>query len=287
MYKRRNYGRRNYRSRRTYRRNGRISGVRTPQSLMGRIGAGITRYGPTALKIAGTALNGVRMLRSILNSELKTYDYGRTKIISDPVTRQNVGFPVSMNDSKVFTTATSTHVFDYLTGITVGNGMNQRAGNTVKLKSLRLRMRLTSPYFSTGVPCGEVRIIMFLDKASNGIAPSLNDVYSSADSGMDLDTNTDSLLIPRNVVKSKRFEILYDRVVTINSDNLSFQSFFNIVDIYKRFSNLHLDYIGQAATQDPTQAMTGIFLAVVTANTISGKAGPQCTYTSRLRFYDN
>lgn len=262
MYKNRSRYRRSSKrrfSRRTYQ----------PKSLLGKIGSGIARYGPKALAIANQALSTTRALQGIINSELKYYDFINVKTFP--------GYPTTMLASPQPYAKDAGVPHWYLTGIDQGTTATTRTGNTIKVKSLRVRLRISQPPLGA-IPQGEARVVIYLTTGHNGANPDVTEIYATP-------TDCDSTLVQRNVFRSKMYKILYDKVIMLNSQNTVNQCISKDVDIYLKFPNLHLDYINTGTNW--SSSMNGIFIGVWTANSVGSNAGIQVLANSRVRFYDN
>lgn len=160
-------------------------------------GASWRRAGSHAGGFAYQAWKGVKMLKSLINVERKTYD-------TDPV----LNTPTITGPG-----------LDWLTTISEGSDYNQRTGISVKANSLYLRGFLT---LGGTVPLPtNLRMVVVLDKEGYGTSPTTTDVFEDA-------THFNAPLSHINV---RRFTILSDKVYSLcpgNNQTLHFKSFMKL-----------------------------------------------------------
>jgi len=93
--------------------------------------------------------------------------------------------------------------------IDVGSGTTGRVGRMIKLQRLSFRM---SFYTNVELNSAQIRTIIVFDKKPQADLPKLQDVFQSNT------TENYICMLPREV-NADRFEILYDKVVTLNGNN--------------------------------------------------------------------
>jgi len=197
-----------------------------------------------AVSMARMALKGVSFLKSVLNPERKFLDVDSGGAVSIPQAGSVV----------------------YLSGMTTGDTINTRNGNSVKCIDHLFRATLALGATAT-VPC-RVRVMLFTDKDNVGFAPGVTDVLQNTTtvSGMELSSQSGG-----------RYHILTDRVYSLSSNTPSLA-----LKFYKKLRH-HLKYGG--TTANVTDARSGavflLFLCDVATN------NPTIAYNSRIKFYDN
>lgn len=97
-------------------------------------------------------------------------------------------------------------VGDDLTGIAQNNTAEGRNGNKIFVYNEDLTMTFDAS--GSNGACNLVRVIMFVDKQSNGNKPTLEEVLGSASA-----TPTDF----RNLENQARFRFLHDRLITVDN----------------------------------------------------------------------
>lgn len=197
-------------------------------------------------KIYGRAANqlykDVKYLKSIVNVE--------KKFIDSTVSAQNI---------------TNTGALSLLNGVTTGDSMSTRDGQSIKCISILFsgKMRLTSV-----ANVMQVRLIIFRDMQANGAAPAATDLLVSA-----------SVTSALNLSNGKRFSVLYDRRFTLepNGDQGAFAHFFRKLNFHTRFNT------GTAGTiaDIQTNSLYLLYLSDEATNY------PLLTSDCRVRFIDN
>ncbi len=110
---------------------------------------------------------------------------------------------IANNDSVVATTGIVILAFT----IADGNTQSQKDGLKITIKSIRIRYQLKLPATSTIADGTDIcRILLVKDKQCNGALPAVSDILA----GTDIQNH-------KNLENSKRFTILSDRTITINS----------------------------------------------------------------------
>lgn len=194
-------------------------------------------------QLASKAIKGVNYLRGLVNSEKFKHDTaGSTSGITDSGT-----------------------VF-HLTNIGQGDGDGQRTGNSIFVRNVSIRARLTK---SSSVNTTSVRVILFIDKQQIGdTPPGVSDVLSSAGTAT-------SYLAHLNPNTVGRFTVLRSRVYSLTDDTPI--RFFN----WNVNLRHHVRYNGNLAADIQRG---GIYLLVVSS---VNSNGPDLIRTVRVSYHDN
>jgi len=167
----------------------------------------------------------------------------------------------------VITTAGS---LELLSQIANGNGQSERVGRRINLVDIHLRFSL---YPSDDFDSNYSRVLMFIDKQSNGAAPAITDVLTTS--------TYYSLLNPINI---NRFQVLYDSVrhSTFNNNaTLSIASTpTHFIETRKSLKGRSIMFKGTGST------VSSIDSGAVYLLTISSSAAMTYQTTSRLRYTD-
>lgn len=194
----------------------------------------------------GTAVKAYKLgslAMSMLNAEKKYYDISQT----------------TTNPSTPSGTYTVQNIFD---GITVGDGPTNRDGYQIRVKSLCFRFlsQLNASATST-----RLRFVIFLDRRPQiGSAPVWTDLFDSSNLQNSFYNLSDQW---------KRFKIITDKTIVVNTTNLETQT-----DIFIPMS-LPVRY--NASGQSINNNMWFFIVSDEITNT------PQVSYRYRVRFYDN
>lgn len=200
-------------------------------------GRGRIAYGKVASQVAGD----VRWLMSVINVEDKYVD-------------------------SVFSGAFAAgYAGQLLNGLSLGTSSITRNGQSVKCVGIEFRYNVVYNVLSTAPSLS--RVILFIDKQPNAVAPTFTDVYTN-------DVNA-----PRTVSYVDRFTILFDDYITLNfcSDQIVYRHHtFN--------QNWHEEFnTGNAGTiADITK--NSLYIAYFSA---AGANFPVLNYYSRYVFTDN
>lgn len=168
-----------------------------------------------------------------------------------------------------------------INNIAQGTAENQRIGRKCTLRSLHWTYEIGVPnHVGSATPPGgqEGRIIMFIDKQANGAGAAVLDLLQTAD-----------WQSYRNLANSGRFQVLMDKTITFNHDNLSQNGAANYssVGITKSYKcnkkvNIPLEFNGvDGVTSEIRSNNIGILFISKNANDLS--LGSKL----RLRFSDN
>lgn len=176
----------------------------------------------------------------------------------------NTEFFVSDNTTAI-ATQTTTGTVQNLFSIAQGDTDNDRQGNSIKCKSIHGKLEFI--YNASSTQVGQVaRVMILIDHQTNGALPAATDILLA-----------DNVRSWRNTDYGKRFTVLLDRVVTLDSTNpIKFISF------HKELSN-HIEFNGSSG------AITGITKDSFVLYAVSDEAtnGPQIERAIRLRYLDN
>lgn len=204
-----------------------------------------------AISIATSALRTASLVKSLINVEYKYVDnYNATAVI--PGTYGTVGDVILQ------------------TGITQGDSVNQRNGNSVKLKSVYIRGLFSLD--TTVLPHTDIRLMVIKD---------LEGVYSSgtAISPSDILQIPNYFLSPININNGKRFKVLYDRTISLDASNPS-----RMFKIFMK-SNQHLRFTGP--TNTATDEGHYYLCAFVDSSTTAATTALTWNYNTRIRYLDN
>lgn len=149
-----------------------------------------------------------------------------------------------------------------------GDGVSERVGDSIKVTSCKIRCRLVGSGSGTG---NLVRFIVFWDKEGTVGGPS--DV---------LDT-TGSVSTPLEYYIKDRmheFQVLADRVYTINSDQSAYR--YITFNFYKKNINKHIKFTEGATTVEKNQ----LKMIVVSDEDPAG-APPRLWFQARTHYIDN
>lgn len=165
------------------------------------------------------------------------------------------------------TTVTSTPTVTWPCLVAQGTSDSTRNGDQFRAKGLFIKTNIE--FNTSGTANQYVRIIVFLDKASNGVLPSYSDLIETGTSG--------PIRGCRNSDTGKRFKVLKDKVIALNSQRPSVY-----LKWYHKLDHL-VEFRGN--TGDITMASTGhLYVAICSA---SATDAPTMFLDSRLKFIDN
>lgn len=166
------------------------------------------KYSP--MEIAGKAWSGVKYLKGLVNSELKTLDIDATVAAVDY--NGNV---------------------KQLSLITQGDTRVSRDGKSILCKSVFIRGQVAS---STTPNNNVVRLMIVIDTMNDGTAPTGSDVLET----------TGSALAPFSALKqtaSGRYKVIYSKIFSLSKTSNTSQVFKAYIPV-----NKHIKYTGANAT---------------------------------------
>lgn len=205
------------------------------------------RRGARRGKIYGAAgaqlWKDVKMLKSLINVEFKVRDTVNT--ISAPL----AGTLVLLN------------------GLQKGDDYNNRDGRQVRWKSLQMYLRSSLNVSATQ---STMRVILFIDKQSSETAPTAASLLDTTTAGV-----VDAF---RNLSNRKRYVVLYDKRVQLNTDFPE-----KVTKWYKKLDMKTVFDDSDAGTvaDITTNSVYALFCSDEATNT------PGVIYNFRMRFIDN
>lgn len=163
--------------------------------------------------------------------------------------------------------------------ITEGNGDNDRVGRKIVADKLYIKGKLElAGQTDPDNACSVVRVIVYIDKQSNGATAAVTDILASA-----------SWKAYRNLTNVERFVILHDETIEMAASAGGWYG----SGLGGSFCNVKCFNWGLDCRQTPLlfDASTGAITDLTSANigvlAISSKATVGLDYTARLRFWDN
>ena len=138
-------------------------------------------------QVAQKALRIAKSNRSLINTDIRS---------------RNLNLPVAPN---------TTGEVQQLTNISQGDNVNERQGNAITLKSLKLAGTVTLHASASG---SHVRIMIVRDNLGTTTPPVIGDMFSSV---LQFNDNKHRLAAPQVV---KRFTVLYDRFYMMDTSGL-------------------------------------------------------------------
>lgn len=195
-----------------------------------------------ALATASSALALAKMLKSLINVEHKF---------------KSILGNTSVNSSGTVLSLCHT---------SQGDDHTARNGRSVKCASLFMRGTVTVNASANGT---FVRQIIFIDKQSSGVLPTIAQLLNSTDH-----------LAPINKNFGKRFRVIYDRTYNVNTDSRENAMF----KVYRKLSH-HIEYSGTTATGDGTGVNSGgVYMALISSEATNT---PTVDWDTRFTFIDN
>ncbi len=162
--------------------------------------------------------------------------------------------------------SSSTHT--ELTNLSRGDDDTQRDGNQVRLKSIHIKGFLKQADNDARTI---IRLVVVLDKQTNQAQATFSDIYAD-------NTVGDAVISPRNIDNMRRFNILWDKIITLDTDSSGLKAF----NFYKKL-NIPLRYDGNAGDITDLTSNSIQFIQV----SDEGTNLPLITFSARLRFVDN
>lgn len=169
-------------------------------------------------------------------------------------------------EAKVISTTIGTAgTFICLSNLAQGQTSSTRNGNSIKGKSVHLRMSCVRD--TAGPNAVSVRIILFLDKGSQGLTPATGDLLHAASAYSSLNSNN-----------GKRFRVLADEFFSLSQGS----SASNAIAMFRQLNHV-IEYGGTGSTVgDITNGHLWLY-AISNENTNP----PTLNGYSALRFVDN
>lgn len=191
-------------------------------------------------ELATKAYKAGKYLATMINAEKKKFDFTST-----------------VNQS----TTESVH---YLNALAQGDTDASRDGNSVLMNTVSIRG--TVSYNSAGATAQRVRIVLLQDKQQiSDTVPTYTSVFE-----------TSSVIAPLNSDFVGRYNILYDKVFSLNA-SFGFQRQFS----FGKYLNQHARFNGPLSSDIQRN---GLYLMVISDQATNG---PEVDLYSRLNYYDN
>lgn len=169
-------------------------------------------------------------------------------------------------DETASVTYNTAGTFRLLNGSIRGNSDDNRIGTQIRVKNCYLRLKFNKNASATAT---QIRYILFIDTQSNGASPTVANLLEVAASPMISPLNTDN---------GKRFNVILDRVVNLNTDRPeAFRKHFLKPDFKTEYNSGSVGNI----TDISTNALQLLIISDEATNT------PTVGSYSRIRFVDN
>lgn len=215
----------------------------------GRTGRKTKAYGQSmagkALSFATKALKSIGFIKGMINCEKRYFDTG--------VSVAAVNYTGAIN---------------LVSGVTAGDDVNQRSGNSILARSLYVNYDATVNLTSGGGASQILRKIIFMDCDNQGVTPTTSDVLQTVGT-------TNAVNSPLNVDNVKRFRILYDKKHVLNGQGTERIQVKKYIPLYK-----HMRFSGTGANI-LENAIYELNISDVNVN------DPTVQSYYRLGFYDN
>lgn len=178
---------------------------------------------------------------------------------------------VEFKENVVSNTATAISATAFISSLDVmaqGDTDATRSGNLIRVKSIQWEGFATIHASAANT---SLRIMVILDKQSNGANPGLSDILNDPSAG-------DAIVSSRNIDGMHRFVVLYDRKFVLSQTGQGIVKW----KFYKKCS-LPIRYDGNAG--DITDLASNNILLVMVSNEPTNS--PAITHSGRIRFIDN
>jgi len=194
--------------------------------------AGSALAAPSVASVAAAAWSGVKAIRALINVETFVLDTQITQV-----------------------TVTGTPYITQLNGVAIGDAQNQRTGNSILMANVR-----RTEYVVTAAPNAIVREILFYDKQQIAdTAPASTDLLES-----------NSVLSLYNKLSASRFQVLEDKLYTLNSVSKTSR-------IIRNFKKLQKHASFNGALSSDIQKM-GLYKLIITDGVVTYAANYRLTY---------
>ncbi len=218
--------------------------TRRPAALSRR-GMAIGKYVDDAASLGARTFQGLNALRKLINVE--------TKVINVNSTSTAVG---------------TSGVITCLSQVAQGSDYTSRVGDSIRLQTLELRMRVFQNLTATQTV---FRVVVFRDLDGYGVAPAITDLF-------DATGGAGNTISQYNWLNNQRFSILFDELQTFSSTNES-----TAAVAFKTDHQGHVKYLGTTAAT-ASNGKGSVYLLVVSDE---GVNTPTYAYNSRVTFTDN
>lgn len=206
----------------------------------------VRNYARTGASVAATAalaLKTALIAKSLINAEVK------------------------YNDVSFANTAINSAGTQQLIQCVQGSDVQNRTGNSIKVKSIYIRYTTFINSAAPTVPCS-LRCVVVHDRNPNGTLPNFTDVFTVAD-----------INAPKKLESGRRFKILYDKVHNYQP-NGSVEYHY---DVYRKLNMEQTEFYSSASTTAAQSTNTLWFFYISNV----GVNGPILGFQSRIRFLDN
>lgn len=198
----------------------------------------------------------------------KSYSRGARQLARDvSALKGMVNVEYKVKDLVATATPSTAGSLSLLNGLTKGDDYNNRDGRQVRWKSIQMYLRSTIHASATNT---SIRAIIFIDKQASETAPTVASL---------LDITTASAVDAfRNLSNRKRYVILCDRRITLNTDFPEKTTrYYKRIDMKQIFD----DTDGGTISDITTNSLYVLFVSDEATNT------PNVVHNFRLRFIDN
>jgi len=193
----------------------------------------------------------------VAQTAVKAYTLAKSLALLINVEKKKIDTQVSLSPYGAAPTIT------HLTAIAQGNGINQRAGNSIKLNYLSMKALISYATGSSGT-LTSIFIIEDLQQVSD-TAPAVNDIFESAAGSLGV----------LNLANLGRFRILYKKKIT--QDGMNARS----IENFKKLK-FHVRYNGANSTDIQK---SGLYLVIMSNQVLS--TAPLVQVHNRLAYIDN
>lgn len=202
-----------------------------------------------------------------------TMAYKAYKIASSVAAKMNSEKKLWLASSGLTSVSNTGNIFP-LFEPTQGVGVNQRVGNTCRIKSFQLKMEVQS---ALGTPTNErLRVILFVDKRRGWNATTNTDTaITPGDLIQDI---SNPIVSPWNNENYGRFTYLADKIVQVDVDDYPKKT----LQFYKKLN--HIVRFTIASQINPT--VGGVYLMVISEQAVVASQ-PGILFFTQSRYYDN
>lgn len=203
------------------------------------------RHTGNAIQVATKALSTAYAIKKLLNVERKYLSVYNT---STPATTPTIIF---------------------LTGSAQGDTQNSRQGNSIKMSSISMKLQFL---LNASATTTFIRVILFKDKASNGVVPTHQELLESTDSQPWYIANYNPDNCPT------RFKVVSDSTHILEANGNTGKQYSKYFKV-----NTHVKYDGTGSTQ--AEATTGHYYLLVVSDEVTNV--PTIRNNLTLRYIDN
>lgn len=165
----------------------------------------------------------------------------------------------------------TTGTVQLLNGVAQGTDYGNRVGRRITMTSVFIRGTLKSN--STNPTAAQARILLVLDRETNGVVPAIGDVLSTVTTTGNVDLDN-----------TERFTILMDQTLAVKP-YFATQIEYIPFKFYKKI-RLPAKYIGTGATV-ASVGENGLFLMTLGDFTAGTATAPEWILTARMRFFSD